>query len=1666
MKIKSTFLKLFFTYTFALCVHVSFAQMVNGTDTLYGNEWLNYTQSYYKIPIAQNGIYRLTAAQLQAAGIPINTLNANQFQLFCRGREVPIFVHTEGGAVDNNFIEFYGEKNKTQLDTFLYKNGSQDILNLEISAFTDTAIYYLTWQNAPSSQRYSVQANTLLNLPEKETAFLHTLRYNYNQALILPQLGGGVSLPEFEHGEGYGSNFTPKFDLVLTPTNRVNNQGGVLSMRYVTDLGNHITEIKVNNALIGKDTAGNYVLRDKKMGLNAANMSASIPLSITGTFDPTDYYSVAAVSLTYAHTFNFENQSFFEFNIAASDAPKYLEIENFNAGSSSPILYDVTNKGRMVTTLENGKVRVLLPPSVFERKLVLSSQTAIKNETNIKPIVFTDLKTNGGNFIFISPKRFIPTVKNYADYRATQNGGSFKPIVVDMQQLTEQFAYGVQGHPLAIRNFSHFIRKNWDNPQYILLIGKTKEYPNNRNASNEDVPTWGAPASDLLFTATHNSDVPTIPIGRIAATTTADLTNYLEKVKELEANQRNAPQTLADREWFKNVLHLNGGRSESEIINGYMNGYAAIITDSKIGSKVTSFRKFSTDPVQVAISDGIYDRLNKGVAFMTFFGHSSTSVLDFDINNPDFFTNRGKYPLFSALGCTAGNVFQTLPGLSENYVFYPQKGMSAFLGTSGNSFLESLNHFSRVFYDHIGNKSAGKSIGNLIKNTIADLGDLRNNIGLKVAVQELILNGDPALILHPASGPDFVIDAASVKKTPEILESQLDSFTISMDVVNIGTVVKDSMFIKIRRKFADNTVSDIVKLKIPSPAYRRTLTFTMSLEKDKAVGQNTLFIEVDAENNIAEQPASAENNNQLISSSGEIGYPFFVITNSVKTAFPTPLSILSKTPLILKAFTTNALAKLQNYILEIDTTEKFDSPFKQRTTLNQKGGVLRWQPQLNWRDSTVYYWRVATDNTTAQNLIWDNASFIYLKNAPSEGWNQSHLFQYKNNNFNQLQLSEAKGGLEFSDFTKIWEMKQNTGKPAANPFFFLDFDYGGEYDAFPEGGIYVVVYDSLNITAWINYSSGKKPHQYGIFHPKTYDTRNFAYDMSDTTWQNGRTGLIDFLNNTIPSNNYVMFFTVQRTPTSSYNAKGWAADSARLGTTIFNILEKQGAKMVRSLAGMPLSLPYLFIYKKDKGVLLERIGNSFEEGINAGTFLTGRQNAGSLETKLIGPAQSWQSFHARYKITRQGLENDSTTTDIWGVQADGITSVKLFSDIKNDSISLSTVDAKQYPYLKLSFKAKDAETRTAPQVRYWRVFYTGFTDLAVNPAAFYEFNSDTLPSGDSFRLKMAVENMSTKSVDSISVKLTAQDEQNNTKVFTEKLSNLAGETSQNVQFKWDTNPLSGKYDVLLEVNPNNEPAELRRDNNVLQTRFYVEKDERNPLLDVTFDGVRIMNNDIVSSKPTILMALRDENRFLALADTALIKAKLEYPNGQRSALFFNDPNLRFTPARLDASGKNNKATLEYRPVFTQDGTYRLVVNARDASGNTSGASDYVVSFQVVTKSALSNLLPYPNPFSTATRFAYTLTGDTPPQYFRIQILTISGKVVREITQNEIGQLKIGTHLTDFVWDGTDDFGQKLANGVYLYRVVAKNKDGKAFENFETNTNTYFKKGFGKIVILR
>ncbi|MEP5131308.1 hypothetical protein, partial [Nonlabens ulvanivorans] len=53
---------------------------------------------------------------------------------------------------------------------------------------------------------------------------------------------------------------------------------------------------------------------------------------------------------------------------------------------------------------------------------------------------------------------------------------------------------------------------------------------------------------------------------------------------------------------------------------------------------------------------------------------------------------------------------------------------------------------------------------------------------------------------------------------------------------------------------------------------------------------------------------------------------------------------------------------------------------------------------------------------------------------------------------------------------------------------------------------------------------------------------------------------------------------------------------------------------------------------------------------------------------------------------------------------------------------------------------------------------------------------------------------------------------------------------------------------------------------------------------------------------------------------------------------------------------------------------------------------------------------------------------------QIQVMTISGKVIWSKNQSVT---TTGFTSREITWDGTDDFGQRLGKGVYIYKITVK-----------------------------
>ena len=115
------------------------------------------------------------------------------------------------------------------------------------------------------------------------------------------------------------------------------------------------------------------------------------------------------------------------------------------------------------------------------------------------------------------------------------------------------------------------------------------------------------------------------------------------------------------------------------------------------------------------------------------------------------------------------------------------------------------------------------------------------------------------------------------------------------------------------------------------------------------------------------------------------------------------------------------------------------------------------------------------------------------------------------------------------------------------------------------------------------------------------------------------------------------------------------------------------------------------------------------------------------------------------------------------------------------------------------------------------------------------------------------------------------------------------------------------------------------------------------------------------------------------------------------------------------------------------GLHTMTIKAWDVYNNFVTAD---IQFLVVDDGnvTLTNVLNYPNPFVNYTQFWFTHNKPFEPLEVQVQIMTITGKIVKTINQTVINEGFLSRELT---WDGKDDFGDRIGKGVYIYKLTVK-----------------------------
>ena len=341
-------MKKFLVYTLLIFSSATWAQ--------YGNEWIDYSQKYYSFKIWQDGVYKLDYTLLVSAGVPVSTIDPDNFQIFGFEQEQYIWIEggNDGSFDPGDYILFYGKKNDSWLDSLMYDN-PEDVSNKYYPHYNDTINYFLTWNSSASNLRIQEETDVNYSSYTPVPYFLRSVHQFGTSTYLEGYKLSGMSYATYVEGEGwygplvYMANPVNYDEANLSTTNVYTGVGApnATGMSVSAGASNAYDSLAENHHLIVEYSTSDIELYDTIFGgYQKNNLSFSVsPNTLESPVTrfrhrvpddlglASDYQAVASVELTYPHTMNLENSSYYKMKIPfnSSETKSRYDFTNFIA---------------------------------------------------------------------------------------------------------------------------------------------------------------------------------------------------------------------------------------------------------------------------------------------------------------------------------------------------------------------------------------------------------------------------------------------------------------------------------------------------------------------------------------------------------------------------------------------------------------------------------------------------------------------------------------------------------------------------------------------------------------------------------------------------------------------------------------------------------------------------------------------------------------------------------------------------------------------------------------------------------------------------------------------------------------------------------------------------------------------------------------------------------------------------------------------------------------------------------------------------------------------------------------------------------------------------------------------------------------------------------------
>lgn len=577
-------------------------------------------KSAVKISINREGWYRITQAQLVAAGISTST-DVKKLQLFVDSQEIPIIVGGNGRGFDPTaYIEFYGQGLDTpSTDTRVYwlivgANG------LRIKSFTG-----LSGGNAGDSFQYTVQ--------RKDRLFYRS---------------------EIQNGDA--ENFFGAF-IFSQPTDQAMTVNRIAPAANTTleialqgfNAGPHQVQVSLNGAIVGTLNFNDRVRQVFTLTAPQALLTEGAnKVTLQALAGSSDFSFVDYIKLTYAHKFEAENNGL----KLTAPGSSIVTLNGFTGGNIRVV--DVTDPKAVQellakpsqgnTTPTTSITVVTLGGGTRSLLAFVDTKQASKIAAN-KPSSLRQ-GSNQADLVIIGAGDFSSSLQSLQSLR---QGQGIQTMLVDVEDVYDEFSFG-QKSPNALKDFLSYARTNWKKaPKYVLLGGMASFDPRNyMGLGNTDfVPTKIVmtehleTASDDWFVDFNNDGMPEMALGRLPARNADEAARMVQKLVNYDQSASGAGVLL--------VADVNKGfdfEHNNDLLKSIVPGTTA----------VQDIRRAS-DP---QAHQNLIDALNQGKKLVNYTGHGSVDIWEASLltsTDAAGLANAQKLSLVVAMTCLNGYFF-------------------------------------------------------------------------------------------------------------------------------------------------------------------------------------------------------------------------------------------------------------------------------------------------------------------------------------------------------------------------------------------------------------------------------------------------------------------------------------------------------------------------------------------------------------------------------------------------------------------------------------------------------------------------------------------------------------------------------------------------------------------------------------------------------------------------------------------------------------------------------------------------------------------------------------------------------------------------------------------------------------------------------------------------